>query len=186
MHLRKICRELKIPKTTLNYHLIFLEKRDLIFIKSEKGYHRYYVAETVGNRDKEILSLIRQSIPRKIILFLFLYPENSRGAISSELDKPPTTVSYHLTKLIDLDIICRHHVAHKIVYKIKNQKTMYELLIKYEKSLLLDDMMAKYLLNWVKYVIPDGVPIRSGIDGSSDVDEIYEYLLEIFPHPYHS
>lgn len=185
-HLRKICEELKTPKTTIDYHLRYFEKHKMIYVKLEDKYHRYYIAQKVGNVDKEILSLLRQNTPRKIVLYLFLYPEHSREEISKELGKPITTIFYHLDKLIDKDVLEKKRYGHKKLYKIKDQKRIYHLLIKYEKSLLLDDFIVKHLLRWVKYVIPDGFPKRTGLSESSDVDDIFEYLCKIFPHPYYA
>lgn len=184
LHLRKICRKLKIPKTTMDYHLNYLKKHDLILIKTERGYNYYYVSKKVGNIEKKILAAIRQKTPRNIILFLFLYPKKSRKDMVKELGTKPSTISYYLKKLKKLDLIDSDHIGRKTVYNIKDQKAMYHLFIKYEESLLLDDMVIDHLLNWVKYAIPDGVPKRKSDSKSTDVDDVYNMLLEIFPNPF--
>jgi len=183
LHLRRLSRELNIPKTTLEYNLRYLEKQEFITIKSEKKYLRFYAAKKVGNIDKKVLSVLRMDIARKIILFLFLYPKTSRMEISSELEKPPTTIGYHLKKLLNLDIIECARYRHKIIYKIKNQKEMYKLLITYEKSFF-DGSMVSMLLKWARYVFPDGIAKRDN-SKTSDVDDISKAFYDIFPHPYH-
>ena len=183
LHLREISRKLSIPKTTLNYHLRYLEKEGFIIGKHERRYLRYYAAKTVGNFEKGILSVIREETPRRIILFLFLYPEHSRIDMSKEIGKAPTTLSFYLKELVDKDIIERSRVGHTYAYRIKNQKEMYRVLIMYENSLSYD--IVEYLLNWVKFVIPGGVPTSYRKRKKADIDEMYEALLEIFPHPYH-
>lgn len=182
-HLRKLSRELNIPKSTLNYHLNFLKKHDMIIEKNDKKYLRYYVSQKVGNIDKKILGIIRQNIPRKIILFLFIYPSRSRKQISKDLDKPPTTISYHLKKLIEKEIIFKYTLRGKIVYKIKDQQHMYKLLITYENSLS-RDLSLYHLLNWFKNAVPDGIPRRKPY-GKTDIEDVEEVLYNIFPHPYH-
>ena len=183
LHLREISRKLNIPKTTLNYHLKYLEKENFLLAKSDNRYTRYYPTKKVGNNDKEILGLMRQNLPRRIILFLFLYPEHSRRNISEDLEKPLTTISFHLKKLLALNIIEKRRVGHIYAYRIKNQKEMYNLLISYENSLS-DDILGTFL-EYVKYVLPDGIPPSYRRRKKKDIDEIIEALYEIFPHPYH-
>ena len=183
LHLRELTRELTIPKTTLTYHLRYLEKEGFLIAKHEGRYLRCYAAKKVGNTEKKILSFIRQETPRRIILFLFLYPEHSRVDMSKEIDKAPSTLSFHLKKLVESDIIERYRAGHTYAYRIKNQKEMYNTLIIYEKNLSYD--IVKYLLRWVRFVIPDGIPTSYRKRKKADVDETYEALLEIFPHPYH-
>ena len=184
LHLREISRDLSIPKTTLKYHLDFLKKQDMIIVRSDKKYLRYYITQRVGNLDKDIMGLIRQDIPRKIILFLFLYPGNSRTDLSGDLDKSPTTISYHLKKLEKKDVVLKYKHGRKTVYKLKDQKNMYRFLITYEKSLA-KDIALTHLLNWVRYAIPDGIPKRKPGD-KRDIEDIEKVLYEIFPHPYHN
>jgi len=183
LHLREISRKLNIPKTMLNYHLKYLEKENFLLAKSDNRYTRYYPTKKVGNNDKEILGLMRQNLPRRIILFLFLYPEHSRRNISEDLEKPLTTISFHLKKLLALNIIEKRRVGHSYAYRIKNQKEMYNLLISYENSLS-DDILGPFL-EYVKYVLPDGIPPSYRRRKKKDIDEIIEALYEIFPHPYH-
>ena len=183
LHLRRLSRELNIPKTTMEYNLRYLEKQGLIVIKSEGKYHHFYVAKRVGNIDKKVLSTLQKDIARKIILFLFLYPRTSRVDISKELEKPATTIGYHLKKLHNIDIVERDRYKHKIIYKIKKQKEMYKLLITYEKSFF-DDTTVRLLLKWVRYVFPDGMPKRDNTK-ASDLEDISKAFYDIFPHPYH-
>lgn len=183
IHLRELSRELHIPKSTLTYHLNFLRKQDMVFEKSERKFKRYYITQKVGNLDKEILSLIRKNIPRKIILFLFLYPGNSRLEISNDLGKSPTTISYHLQKLVEKGVIASYRSNRRKVYRLKNQKGMYKFFITYEKSLS-KDVSFFHLLNWVRHAIPDGIPRRKPGD-KSDIEDVIKAIYEVFPNPYH-
>jgi len=183
VHLREISRELQIPKSTLTYHLNFLRKQDLIVEKSEGKFKRYYITQKVGNLDKAILSLIRKNIPRSILLFLFLYPGNSRIEIGNDLGKSPTTISYHLQKLVEKEVITSYRSGRRKVYRLRNQKEMYKFFITYEESLS-KDISFFHLLNWVRHAIPDGIPRRKPGD-KSDIDDVIETFYEIFPNPYH-
>jgi len=183
LHLRELSRKLNVPKTTLNYHLTYLKNENLIVEKLENRYKRYYVNKKVGNNDKTILGFMRQDVPRKIMLFLFLYPEHSRNDISQEIEKTPSTITFHLKKLIDNDIVEKRRLGHGYAYRVKNQKEMYNMLISYEDSLT-DDILNPFL-EYIKYVIPDGVPPSYRRRKKKDIDEIIEAIYEIFPNPYH-
>ena len=184
LHLRELSRNLDVPRTTLDYHLKYLEKENFLLVKSENRFKRYYAKKKVGTADKIILGLMRQYIPRRIILFLFLYPEHSRMDISQDLEIPPTTLSFHLKKLMDMDIVEKRRLGHSYAYRIKNQKEMYNVLISYESSLS-DDILGPFL-EYVKYVIPDGIPPSyRHRRKKKDIDEIIEAIYEIFPNPYH-
>ena len=73
LHLREILRRTKLSYGVLSYHLKYLKKQDLIVIKINRRYKRYYVAQKVANKDKEILNILREATPCKIILLL-LFP----------------------------------------------------------------------------------------------------------------
>jgi len=53
LHFRNISRKLKIPKSTIEYHLVYLKKQGLIVENQELGYLRYYASEKIGQKDKK-------------------------------------------------------------------------------------------------------------------------------------
>lgn len=184
LHLRELARRLEIPKTTFDYHLRYLEKQEMILKKQDRKFYRYYATKNVDNKYKTVIGLLREKILRRIILFLFLYPEHTRFDIANDLGNSPSTISHHLKKLIDNDIVEKDSSGHKYIYRIKNQSELYNLLILYENSLS-EDIIVTYLLDWVKYTIPDGFPTSYKKRKRKDIEEIYQNLLEIFSHPYH-
>ena len=104
-YVREISRKMNIPKTTLKYHLDYLEKHKLVTTKSEGGYKRYFVVNKLGQREKDLLNLLRQEVPRNIILYLILHIICSQIELSKALGKHPSTIGFHLKKLRDLGII---------------------------------------------------------------------------------
>jgi len=72
LHFRELSRELKIPKSTLDYHLTFLKKLELIKVKSNGRYNRYYAMNKVDRRDKELLNVLRQDVPLKLVIHLIV------------------------------------------------------------------------------------------------------------------
>ena len=70
LHLREISRRSNIPLGSLRYYIKSLDKYGLIVIKTDHKFKRYYVNQTVGEKDKELLNILRQDIPLRVILML--------------------------------------------------------------------------------------------------------------------
>jgi len=126
LHLREISRRIKIPKTTLIYHLKYLKKQDLIKEKSEGGYKRIYIKQEIGTQDKQILNLLRQEIPFKIFLYMIFSVSWSQIELSKELELHPATVSYHLKKMIEMGLIEEAPGRNGFVYPYKNPRVYME------------------------------------------------------------
>jgi len=184
LHFREISRELKKPKTTIEYHLYFLEKKGFITKQKEKGYLRYYIKKTIGEKDKEIINMLRKDVPRNIILFLLMNPcptmkdikffakkwKGHPSKIGFHLYKHQTTLSFHIKKLIKSDIIGSYQDKKTKKYFVKNPENIYNIIITYEKSIL-DEANNRYL----KYIDKTfNIVIR----------RVEKKAYEIFPPPY--
>ena len=132
LHFRELSRKLNIPKTTLEYHLRFLKKHRRVISERDVKYIRFYGINNVGECDKKLLSVLRQDIPFKIVNFLFLSPESSQKQICDYLERDPATISYHLEKLIKLDLVKVNPNGNNMEYKIKNHENVRDLFIKYK------------------------------------------------------
>ena len=193
IHKIEIARKLNIPYTTLSYHLKYLLKLDLIENKFDGKYKRFYSIENMGAEEKKIISLLRKKVTCKIILYLLFSISFSQIELSKELNLHPSTVSFHLQKMIDLDIIekasiengCvnpninyyinRKPVGREIIYRRKNQKVIniiFKVLIKYKSNLPNKKIIDSYL-HYLSEVDSIKVPkkIRS-------VDDQFNSLLD--------
>jgi len=86
------------------------------------------------------------------------------------LNKHYTTISFHLRKLQDMDIIESTQNGTEIKFRIKKPEEIYNPIITYEKSLLGD--ANNRILKWINHNL--------------DLPEIMiEKLFEILPHPYY-
>ena len=132
LHLSKIAELMNMRLSLAQYHLSNLEKDHLIVSVSEKGYKRYYSDETsIGSQEKKILALLRQEIPLKIITFLIKKQIAQHKQIMEYVNVSPSTLSYHLNKLVAADIIEVSSYGEERGYKIRNKKEIKQLLLKY-------------------------------------------------------
>lgn len=136
LYLNEIARKLNIPKSTVNYHLKYLQKKGLIVSHANSRYVRYYVTAKICKNDKKYLDLLLENVPCRIIVYLFLNPDSSQIEISKYLDKHPTTVSFHLDKLNNADVLETRVVGNKKQYKLKDAGTLLDLFVKYGDNFL--------------------------------------------------
>ena len=206
-HLRKIARELNINYHNLRYHLRLLEKYDMIIIKTIDSYSRAYTKE-VCTLDKELLNTIRKKTPRNILLAICFSAASSQKELSNDLELHPTTIEYHLKKLIELDIIEPAIVKDGVVYTnlkdclnvdkrpdknevfyiLKKPGIVLKMFYNYKKSLSKDKIFRicfeKYVQDHTFLAKKKKIWQVKGIDYYIDfyIDKMYD----VFPHPYHA
>jgi len=145
LHLNELCRKMKIPKSTLNYHLNHLIKKGFLVTTPNGRYIRYYAANNLNEIDKKMFHFLRQDVPYKILVFLFLHPNSSQIKISKNLNKHPTTISFHLKKLLCTDLIEGVPNGNEIKYKLKNQEDVSEMFFRYSECFF--DNMIENVVN---------------------------------------
>lgn len=143
MHLRQIDRKLDIPMGTIRYHLRVLEKRDLITSKKEDKYKRFYARGKIDREKKDVLAILMKELPRTIILYLLEFPGSSHKDILSSLDVAASTLSYHLKKLREKDMIEKRDGT----YHVKNEEEIADLLIQYQQTFL-DSLVDRFVRMW--------------------------------------
>lgn len=122
LHMREIQRETGIPLGTLNYHLMCLEEDEAVTSKREGKYRRYYAAGGMTAIDKKVLSVLRQKIPRRIVLYLLVNPGISRNNISEQLGISDSTTTFHLKKLINSGIVEQVRSGRESLYTVSNEE----------------------------------------------------------------
>jgi DNA-binding transcriptional ArsR family regulator len=198
IHIREISRKTNIAFSTLRHHLNYLEKHDLAVRKNDGRYYRYYAKDKIGRKDKKILDFLRQDTPRAIILLLFAYVECSLIEISDNLEKDPSTISYHLEKMQKMGIIeqvfidkgliskkefnlviKRNRVTNETVYMLKDYGFLYNLLIRYKDNLF-DNITVDTIVSYVDEFLKEGRPEKI-LSPKDSVDAIAEAIFELFP-----
>ena len=195
IHQRELVRKTNIAYGTLRYHTRRLIKHGMITKKYEKGYMRYFVSNKIDKKDKEILNLLRQDIPRKILMLLLvqksyysLTKEQIRNTGNTKFWEKNTdferykiklnltTINYHLKKLIDVGVVERIREGRKISYRIADEDKIIDLIIRYQESL--DDSIVNDVIDW----------FSSKLFGNRTklyMDMTMKRIYEVFPHPYH-
>lgn len=147
LHEREIARQLKLPISTLDYHLHYLLKRNIVTTKFDGHYKQYFASGKISTKDKKILPVIRQKVCRKLIIFLLLEKHPNHKDIRNHLGLAASTTSFHLNKLIKLDLIGYSQIGRETKFFIKEPEYVSDLIIRYKRSFL-DDAVIRFADTW--------------------------------------
>jgi len=150
LHKREISRKLNISLSTVDYHLHYMEKRNIVVAREDRRYRRYFIAEKTMPEDSRIISLLRQETPRKILIFLLENPKAIHREICENIGKAPSTVSFHIRKLVEAGILEEISLGKEKGYNIKNKERIIDILIMY-RSTFLDRAVDKFLDAWASF-----------------------------------
>jgi DNA-binding Lrp family transcriptional regulator len=178
LHMRDISRKLNIPLTSLKYHLTYLEKKGFIISREDGKYSRFYISLTIGEKEKMILNCLRKRTILHIILWFFIAVQCSQRDISRYLEKHPTTIRFHIRRMLHAGIIehvsinkgviynntppitiNRSQVSSEKIYVLQDPWIIYDLLIK-NKENLGDKEVVNSIIEYVEFIISEGVPTQ--------------------------
>jgi len=148
LHLREIERRTGIPLSTLNYHLDFLVKYDLLERETDGHYTRFY-AKDIEEDERKLLTVLRQKTLRNILLELIDREKMSYQELLEHLEIPASTLSFYMNKLLKADTVSLHRIGRENFYTIKNGKKVARTLIVY-KSSFLDNLVDNVLSTWME------------------------------------
>lgn len=146
-HMRSIGRELAIPMGTLEYHLHYLVKADLLTTRQDPRYTRYFATGELSRRDKDVLAVLRQPVPRQIAAHLLLEPGSSHGALLTKFALAPSTLSFHIKKLVKAGIVAQEKVGRENLYRVVEPELVAKVLIQHRDSFF-DDVIDRFAQVW--------------------------------------
>ena len=137
-HLREIQRQIDLPLGTVEYHLKYLVDKEMLVEKSDGNYKRYYPVGIYGSVDKNLLSLLRQEIPRRVVMKLLLNPGINFKVLSEGFPVSASTLSYHLSK------------RRESLFYVNNQEEVAKVLLTHRKSFL-DGLVESFANLWEEF-----------------------------------
>lgn len=149
IHFRELSRRLKIPTGVIEYHLRYLETHELIVSRREGRYKRYFIIGKLGSQDKDLLALLRQQMPRRILMHLLLHPKTSHKKLRKEFKISASTLSFHLSKLLDADLIYQLKVGRKFQYVVKSEEIVAKALIRFKEGFI-DEVVDDFAKTWME------------------------------------
>jgi len=134
-HLREIGRKCEVPLGTALYHLDRLEAEGLITVRRDGRYKRYFAANGLGRREKDLLSAFRHAVPRRIAAALVERTALTQRELCALIGVSRSTLSFHVNSLIDKGILRREPARPENRYLLEDVELTSAILVKYRDSL---------------------------------------------------
>ncbi len=147
IHYREIERKLNLSPGVMEYQLKILEKQELIVKKKQGYFTRYFVRDKISSKEKNMISQLRQRIPRDIVIYIILHPNSCNKDILTEINIPRSTLSYHARKLVKADILTSEVQGRNTCYTVKDPKLVIKLITTYRSSFF-DEMTDRLTELW--------------------------------------
>lgn len=133
-HFSKLKRELDMETGLLQYHLRKLEEMNVIESETHHGRRRLFVARELNKKERSILSRLRYQTTREILLYLLEVGPARNSGIAEEVGVAPSTVSWHLSNLLEEGIVESIQDGRTTLYQVANEEATVQLLIRYQES----------------------------------------------------
>jgi DNA-binding MarR family transcriptional regulator len=116
VHLREICRGLALAMGAVQYHVRRLERDGRITSVRRGLYKFFYPANLFGKRQRDVLSVLSLDRPRELLLNIIEHPGSTQEALADATSVSQPTVSWHVKRLIDLEIVERRQDGRVVTY----------------------------------------------------------------------
>jgi DNA-binding MarR family transcriptional regulator len=134
-HLREISRRCELPLGTALYHLDRLESEGLLTVRRDGRYKRYFPAQGLGRKEKDLLSAFRHEVPRRIGASLLEVGMATQRELCTRVGVSRSTLSFHVNSLIGRGILRREPWRPENRYALEDPDLAQQILTKYRDSL---------------------------------------------------
>ena len=141
-HLRELQRRLKIPLSSMEYHIDYMVRHQVIYKEKEGLYARYF-AQQPTHEELKLISALRHEKVREIVAIVLEKNDVKFQDLKGYLDLPSSTLSYYLKYLMDHNILARQQIGRETIFSIENQSIQKALLM--AKSSFTDKLIDKVL-----------------------------------------
>ena len=117
-HLRLMCRELGLAMGDVQYHVQRLEREGRINSVRRGLYRFFYSSTLLGDRQRDLLSVLALETPRELLLSLVEKPNSSQDELARATRVSQPTVSWHLKRMIDMGILQKQQSGRGAAYVV--------------------------------------------------------------------
>lgn len=148
-----------MPVGQLEYHLRAMEGGGLLKAADDRYYKRYYAAG-VDAGDKELLAVLRQENPRKIVLHIMLNPGVGHGELAAGVSMAPSTLSFYLGDMAAKGVLLKVRDGRTTQYSIADPEKVSRILVTYRRGFL-DKLVDRFISVWFAKEAPRGEGART-------------------------
>lgn len=134
IHFSQLKRDLDMETGLLQHHLRELERYGVLESEEHQGKRRVFVARELDTEEKAILAVLRYETTRRILLFLLEAGPARNSEIAEAVEVTPATVSWHLSHLVEKEIVEDVVKGRTTRYRVMNEELTVQLLVRYQES----------------------------------------------------
>ena len=129
---RQLQRLTALSHGALSFALKKLEKsKDIIVNRSSNSRVTSYYPKNIKAKELHIISNLRNNTEKRIVQFLLEQGQSTFKDIVNYTDRAPSTISWHLSKLENAELITNDHHGKHSPYKIRNRNYVTSIISKY-------------------------------------------------------
>jgi predicted transcriptional regulator len=147
LHFRELQRRTKMATGQLLYHLNYMIDKSVVNARNDGQYLRFFTPNAVNEEDRCIISLARQDSVRHILLYLMANNYVNHEKIVESIDLSPSTISWHLKKLVKAGIVVGEERGRKTFYFVKDPEKVMGIFVKYRESFV-DKLVDHFIDMW--------------------------------------
>ena len=120
-HLRELQRRLEIPLSSLEHHVDYMVRHQVIYKEKSGGYTRFF-AQLPTDEERRLISALRNEKMREIVAIVLDKKDAKFQDLKDDLNLPSSTLSYYLKYLVDHQILDRQQIGYESIYSIQDLK----------------------------------------------------------------
>ena len=149
MYLREMEKVLGLAVGVLEYHLSYMVKSEILSTEEEGNKIRYFIRDDVSYGDKATIGLLRQKVPRRIVLHLMLNPGIRFKDVLEQFEVSKSTLSFHMKKLVDGGIVDAVKEGRETSYTVRDPEGIARVILTYKASFL-DTLVDRFADTWME------------------------------------
>lgn len=148
LHFREIQRRTGLAVGALQYHLSYLEKKNLLKVESSENTKRYFALQVNRIAGEEIaMPLLRQEKVRHLLLALLTSKNKTLYELSDITGIPYSSSSRAMERLVSAGLVERVKKNKDTTFKVTDPDNLSRMLVQY-KSGFLDELVDQFVDVW--------------------------------------
>lgn len=115
IYISKLSDETAIHRSTVRYHVRVLENEGVITERVQQGKHRLFPVEM---NNVSLIAAVDDEATAAVLRVLLSVEPASVSLLADELDRAPSTVSYHLTRLAEEELIIQERNGNTVLTRL--------------------------------------------------------------------
>lgn len=149
-HFRALLDALDYAQGTVQYQLRWLVEEGLLEVSEDGKYTRYYPADEFDDVDRAVMNALRREYARRVLAHLLADGPLSTTELSDRLGKASSTVSWHLSKLHEADLVSKERDGRTVRYAVADPNRVEYLYTVYRQTFT-DRVVDRLLDLWDSY-----------------------------------